>query len=64
MRKLHTFIRTAALTGIFILMAAHSARAAGWQQDQMGWRYEKEDGTYAAGVWHYFDGNGDSEFIR
>ncbi len=64
MRKLHTFIRTAALTGIFILTAAHSARAAGWQQDQMGWRYEKEDGTYAAGVWHYFDGNGDSEFIR
>lgn len=65
MKKLHTFIRTTALTGILILGTAHMAWAAGWQQDETGWKYEKEDGTYASGtwqkvqdVWYYFDGDG------
>lgn len=65
MSKLHTFIRTAALTGILVLGTAHLTWAAGWQQDEIGWKYEKEDGAYASGtwqkvqdVWYYFNGDG------
>ena len=65
MRKLHTLIRTAALTGIFVLGTANLTWASGWKQDGTGWWYEKEDGSYPAGVWYsvqgvwyYFDANG------
>ncbi|MFT4004647.1 MAG: hypothetical protein QM683_02970 [Lacrimispora sp.] len=46
-------------------VAEEEAGAAGWQQDQDGWKYRNSDGSFskgcfvpADGIWYYFDQDG------
>ena len=40
-------------------MKAIPAEAGSWQQDQRGWWWQADDGSYPAGEWRWIDGNGD-----
>lgn len=58
-------VGTISLIMFLCLATAFPSFAAGWQNDSIGWRYEKEDGSYASfrweqidGNWYYFNGEG------
>jgi len=60
-KQLRVILATAAMT----LLTAFSAFAGTWHQDNVGWWYENDDGSYLQGgfaqvdgVWYYFDGSG------
>ena len=43
-----------------IAAAASSAAFAGqWQSNGNGWRWQNDDGSYAANSWQWIDGNND-----
>ena len=51
--------------GMSIFKEAVFASEAGWKQDQIGWWYQKEDGSYQKSGWfldknnwYYFDASG------
>ena len=61
MNKLKLLIVTAILTSAMSI----TAFAGQWKQDNVGWWYQNDDGSYAANVlkqiegpWYYFDGTG------
>ena len=41
------------------VFSAIPAFAAGWQNDNTGWWYQNDDGTYPASAWKWIDGNND-----
>lgn len=42
--------------GIMAAAMSFTAFAGGWQQDQTGWWYQNDDGTYLTGGWNWVDG--------
>ena len=50
---------TAAAAGLLSLLLAVPAFAAAWKQEQSGWWYAREDGSYPVSTWEWIDGNGD-----
>ena len=49
-----------AVTAIMITFGmSFSASAAGWQKDDTGWSWQKEDGSRISGQWEWLDGNED-----
>ena len=42
-----------------VFMFSTTAFAAGWRQDNVGWWYQNDDGTYPQREWKWIDGNGD-----
>lgn len=42
-----------------VFLFSTTAFAAGWKQDDVGWWYQNEDGTYPQREWKWVDGNGD-----
>lgn len=42
-----------------VFLFSTAAFAAGWKQDDVGWWYQNEDGTYPQREWKWVDGNGD-----
>ena len=57
-RKLR-FMAAAFLTAAFSISAVFSASAAGWQQDEAGWWWQNEDGTWPARTWKWIDADND-----
>lgn len=55
MRKALIFSMAAA----FSFAGALTGYAGQWQQDNTGWRYQENDGSYPASKWHWIDGNND-----
>lgn len=58
-------ILTTALAGLMVLTSFTTAFAGQWQQDEVGWWYQNDDGTWPAnvlkqidGYWYYFDSTG------
>ncbi|MDO4787674.1 MAG: hypothetical protein Q4A19_00750 [Johnsonella sp.] len=52
------------ITGAFLIAALATgfcvnAYAAEWKQDNTGWWYQKDDGSYPVSSWHWLDGNAD-----
>ncbi len=52
---------TLALAGILTVGGALKAEcyAGQWQQDNVGWWYQNDNGGYVANGWKWIDGNGD-----
>lgn len=50
---------TLGFTVVSIFMFSTTAFAAGWKQDNVGWWYQNENGTYPQKEWKWIDGNGD-----
>lgn len=49
-----------AVTAIMITFGmSFSASGAGWQKDETGWIWQKEDGSRISGQWEWLDGNED-----
>lgn len=48
--KRRTIVVTLLFTAI-MLVSSMTSYAAGWQKEQSGWRYEREDGSSPAGTW-------------
>lgn len=44
------------LAGFMAMTASTTVWAAGWQKDQAGWRYQKEDGSFLKDGWKWVDG--------
>lgn len=60
MRK---FIRFVLLTGAAAIAMCSTALAGTWKEDQTGWYWEEDNGSYASAGWNWLDGdrNGISE---
>ncbi len=54
-KKLLTLIATGAMT----LSMTISAFAGSWQQDNAGWWWQNDDGSYPVSCWKWIDGNND-----
>ncbi|MCI8511993.1 MAG: hypothetical protein HFE83_08365 [Lachnospiraceae bacterium] len=50
---------TAALAALMTAAMGMTAFAGQWQQDSHGWRWQNDDGSYAANGWFWLDGNRD-----
>ena len=48
-----------ALTAAMTLSLGMTAFAAQWQQDDIGWWWQNDDGSYPVSQWVWLDGNGD-----
>ena len=46
-------------TGAAVLAMCGTAFAGTWKEDQTGWYWEENDGTYPAAAWSWIDGNQD-----
>ena len=44
---------------LFTWNTAFTALAGVWNQDNIGWWYQEDDGTYPANEWKWIDGNND-----
>lgn len=57
------FIRFILLTGAAAIAMCSTALAGTWKENQTGWYWEEEDGSYASAGWNWLDGdqNGISE---
>lgn len=56
--------KTAALSLVFALAAAGTAMAGEWKQDEKGWWWQFEDGTYLKSRSAFLDGNQDGSAER
>lgn len=56
--------KTAALSLVFALAAAGTAMAGEWKQDEKGWWWQFEDGTYLKSRSAFLDGNQDGNAER
>ena len=61
MKKARLFLATLSMSAIMCM----TALAAEWKQDQTGWWYQNDDGSYSQNVlkkidsyWYYFDSTG------
>lgn len=54
MKKLWRTVGTAFL---MIAAAGNLAYGAGWQSDQTGWKWQKDDGTFLTSEWQWLDGD-------
>lgn len=52
-------VTTGILAAIMTLSMNITSFASGWQQDQTGWWWQRENGTYPTNCWEWIDGNGD-----
>lgn len=52
-------LATLVLAGLLALSSLSTAFAGTWLQDNVGWWYQNDDGTYPANGWHWIDGNND-----
>ena len=50
---------TAAGTALFILHSTFNVLAGTWKQDDIGWWYCEDNGTYPVNTWKWIDGNSD-----
>ena len=50
---------TAAGTALFILHSTFNVLAGTWKQDDIGWWYCEDNGTYPVNTWKWIDGNHD-----
>lgn len=57
--KKSRFIYHIVLTVSFTIAVAGTVFAAGWQQDERGWKWQSSEGTFTANNWQWIDGNGD-----
>lgn len=48
-----------ALTAAMTLSLGMTAFAAQWQEDDFGWWWQNDDGSYPVSQWLWLDGNGD-----
>lgn len=53
------WIRMVLVTGAAVVAMCNTAFAGTWKEDQTGWYWQEEDGTYPASVWSWIDGNQD-----
>lgn len=44
---------------LLTVLPAFPCFAGQWQQDEIGWRYQEDDGSYVVNRWQWIDGNGD-----
>lgn len=44
---------------LFSLSLHSAAFAAGWQQNETGWWWQNDDGSYPSNIWQWLDGNQD-----
>lgn len=56
MRK---FANTILLTSVFVAAMSSTVFAGTWKQDQTGWYWEEENGSYPISDWKWLDGNND-----
>ena len=47
------------LAGLLAFSTLSTAFAGTWLQDNVGWWYQNDDGSYPANGWHWIDGNND-----
>jgi len=52
-------LATLVITGLFALSSLSTAFAGSWLQDNVGWWYQNDDGSYPTNGWHWIDGNND-----
>ena len=57
--KKHSLLSTIIMTGMITLGMAATAFAGQWMQDDVGWWYQNEDGSYPAAEWKWIDSDGD-----
>lgn len=50
---------TLVITGLFALSSLSTAIAGTWIQDNVGWWYQNDDGSYPTNGWLWIDGNND-----
>ncbi|CBK77727.1 hypothetical protein CLS_22970 [[Clostridium] cf. saccharolyticum K10] len=43
----------------FSVLLSSAVYAGEWKQDNGGWRWQEDDGSYARDGWRWLDGNGD-----
>ena len=48
-----------AAAGCMVIIVSMTAFAGQWRENEKGWWYDNEDGTYPASCWKWIDGNGD-----
>lgn len=48
-----------ALSAVILTLSAVPAFAGEWKQDDKGWWYQDDDGTYPRNTWRWIDGNHD-----
>ena len=53
-KKMKLMVLTAALT-----LGAAMTSYAGWKQNDTGYWWQNDDGSYPTSSWHWLDGNGD-----
>ena len=58
MKKIVTMMAAAAMTAA-MAMTAMAAPFGSWQQNENGWWWQREDGSYPANSWVWIDGNAD-----
>lgn len=47
------------LSGVAVMAMSSTVFAGSWRQNQIGWYWEEDDGTYPAASWQWLDGNQD-----
>lgn len=64
-KRLKSLLRTVLVAGAMTLMMTSTALAGQWKQDNVGWWYQNDDGSYPAnewlldnGKWYFFDNTG------
>lgn len=64
-KRLKSLLRTVLVVGAMALMMTSTALAGQWKQDNVGWWYQNDDGSYPAnewlldnGKWYFFDNTG------
>lgn len=53
------FIKTGITTLFLVLFMSFTAFAGEWKQNETGWWYSEDDGTYPTSSWRWIDGNKD-----
>ena len=51
MRRKYLALATA--TFMAVMLMSSTAIAAEWQQDNVGWRYQEDDGSYTMNTWKW-----------
>lgn len=52
-------LKAAGIAAALSVLTSLTAFAGQWQQDEVGYWYQEDDGTYPVSTWKWIDGNGD-----
>ena len=58
-RVMRKDLKTALYAAGLTMLMGTTAYGGQWQQDGENWRWQEDDGSFAANRWRWLDGNGD-----